>query len=189
VDRAINGSRDIYNIEFAGTEEGYAQGGAQKDPVGPVLHRYGEPDHQPVVVIGDTFNKALFQGGDPIGKWIEVDGHSLQVVGVIGNAVGFPGQEDRRVLLPFLTMHKMFPTADQIMFVIVAQKGMVDHAWMRRRRRSGNCEKRRRTSPMISGCPREARWLEDFHRITATIAVVMVALSSIGPAGGRHRGE
>jgi hypothetical protein len=28
----------------------------------------------------------VFQGDDPVGKWIEVDGHELQVVGVIGQA-------------------------------------------------------------------------------------------------------
>ncbi len=180
VDRANFGSRDIYNIEFAGTEEGYAQGGAQKILWGRFFTDTENRHHQPVVVIGEHVYKALFQGGDPIGKWIEVDGHSLQVVGVIGNVVGFPGQEDRRVLLPFLTMHKMFPTADQIMFVIVAQKGMVDHALDEAQAALRQLRKTPANKPDDFWLSTGSQMLEDFHRITATIAVVMVALSSIG---------
>ena len=128
VDTAKFGSRDLYNVEIAGTDEGYAQGGAQKVLFGRFFTDEENRHHQPVVVIGEHVYKTLFQTGDPVGKWIQVDGHELQVVGVIGRTVGFPGQEDRRVMLPYFTMHKIFPTADEIMFVILARKGMVDKA-------------------------------------------------------------
>ncbi|HEV2445837.1 MAG TPA: ABC transporter permease, partial [Candidatus Sulfopaludibacter sp.] len=180
VDRAKYGSRDIYNIEFAGTEEGYAAGGSQKMLRGRFFTDQENRRRQPVVVIGEHVDKALFQGQDPVGKWIEVDGHQLQVVGVVGYAVGFPGQEDRRVLLPYFTMHKMFPTADQIMFVIIARKGMVDSALDEAQSALRQLRKTPASKPDDFWLSTGSQMLEDFHRITATVALVMVALSSIG---------
>ena len=180
VDRAKLGSRDIYNIELAGTEEGYAAGGAQKVFWGRFFTDEESRHRQPVVVIGEHVYKALFQTGDPTGKWIEVDGHQLQVVGVIGNAVGFPGQEDRRVLLPYFTMHKIFPTADEIMFVIVAKKGLVERALDEAQSALRQLRRTPASKPDDFWLSTGSQMLEDFHRITATVAVVMVALSSIG---------
>jgi putative ABC transport system permease protein len=180
VDRAKFGSRDIYNIEFAGTEEGYAAGGGNKMLAGRFFSDAENRHHAPIVVIGEHVNKALFQGAYSIGKWIEVDGHQLQVVGVIGRSVGFPGQEDRRVLLPYFTMHKMFPTADQIMFVIVARKGMVDQTMDEAQSALRQLRKTPATKPDDFWLSTGSQMLENFHRITATVAVVMVALSSIG---------
>ena len=180
VDTAKFGSRDLYNVEIAGTDEGYAQGGAQKVLFGRFFTDEENRHHQPVVVIGEHVYKTLFQTGDPIGKWIQVDGHELQVVGVIGRTVGFPGQEDRRVMLPYFTMHKIFPTADEIMFVILARKGMVDKAM-------DEVEVALRMLRKVPPNKADDFWmstgsqmLDDFHRITATVALVMVAMSSIG---------
>ncbi len=180
VDRGKNGARDIYNIELAGTEEGYAQGGAQKVLWGRFFTDEENRHHQPVVVIGEHVYKALFQGGDPVGKWIEVDGHQLEVVGVIGNVVGFPGQEDRRVLLPFFTMHKIFPTADEIMFMIMARKGMVESALDEAQSALRQLRKTPASKPDDFWLSTGGQMLDDFHRITSTVALVMVALSSIG---------
>ncbi len=180
VDTAKFGNRDLYNVEIAGTEEGYAQGGAQKVLYGRFFTDEENRHHQPVVVIGEHVYKTLFQTGDPFGKWIQVDGHELQVVGVIGRTVGFPGQEDRRIMLPYFTMHKIFPTADEIMFVILARKGMVDKAME-------EVEVALRTLRKVPPNKTDDFWmstgsqmLDDFHRITATIALVMIAMSSIG---------
>ncbi|HLH19861.1 MAG TPA: ABC transporter permease [Bryobacteraceae bacterium] len=180
VDLAKYGGRDIYNVEIAGTTERYAAGGAQRVLYGRFFTDEESRHRQPVVVIGEHVYKALFQGGDPVGKWIQVDGHQLQVVGVIGNAVGFPGQEDRRVLLPYFTMHKIFPTADEIMFVIVARKGMVDRAMDEAEAALRQLRKTPPSKPDDFWLATGGQMLDDFHRITGTIAVVMVALSSIG---------
>jgi len=172
--------RDLYQIDFGGTEEGYAAGEAHVMLRGRFFTDEENRRHQPVVVIGENVDKALFQGEDPLGKWIEVDGHQLQVVGVIGEKLNFPGHPDQRILVPFFTMHKMFPTANQIMFVIIAKKGMVDRAM-------DESEVALRTMRKTPPNKADDFWLstgsqmlEDFHRITGTVALVMVALSSIG---------
>jgi putative ABC transport system permease protein len=180
VDRAKLGNRDLYNVEIAGTEEGYAAGGAQKVLWGRFFTDEENRHHQPVVVIGEHVYKTLFQTGDPVGKWIEVDGHQLQVVGVIGRSVDFPGQEDRRVLLPYFTMHKIFPTANQIMFVILARKGLVDRAIDEVEASLRTLRKTPPSKPDDFWISTGSQMLDDFHRITATVALVMIAMSSIG---------
>ncbi len=180
IDSAKYQKRDLYNVEIAGTEEGYAQGGAQKVLWGRFFTDGENRHHRPVVVIGEHVYKSLFQGGDPIGKWIEVDGHQLEVVGVIANAVGFPGQEDRRVLMPYFTMHKIFPTADEIMFVIGARKGMVESALDEVQSALRSLRKTPPTKPDDFWISTGSQMLDDFHRITATVAIAMVGLSSIG---------
>ncbi len=180
VDRAKYGSKDLYNIEFAGTEEGYVEGGSNKILWGRFFTDEENRTRRPVVVIGEHVYKTLFQAGDPVGKVIEVDGHELEVVGVIGQTLGFPGQEDRRVLLPYFTMHKMFPSAKQMMFVIIAQKGKVERAIDEAEVAFRQMRKTPPNKPDDFWLSTGSQMLEDFHRITSTVAIVMVALSSIG---------
>src|ERR1700736_4053733 len=80
--------------------------------------------HMPVVVVGADVPKALMSGEYPIDKWIEINGHMFQIIGVMKPpATSFPGQDDRRLLLPYFTMHKMFPNAKENMLVLVAMPG------------------------------------------------------------------
>ncbi|MGA3258217.1 MAG: ABC transporter permease, partial [Bryobacteraceae bacterium] len=172
--------RDLYQITFAGTEEGYAAGENQVMVRGRFFTDEENRRHQPVVVVGENVDKALFQGDDPIGKWIEVDGHQLQIVGVIAQKLSFPGQPDQRILVPFFTMRKMYPTANEIMFIIFARKGLVDRAMdetevaLRMMRRTPP------NKPDDFWISTGSQMLQDFHRITSTIALLMVGLSSIG---------
>jgi len=172
--------RDLYQIDFGGTEEGYATGEAQIMLRGRFFTDEENRRHQPVVVIGQNVDKALFQGDDPIGKWIEVDGHQLQIVGVIAQKLSFPGQPDQRILVPFFTMRKMYPTANEIMFIIFARKGLVDRAMdetevaLRMMRRTPP------NKPDDFWISTGSQMLQDFHRITSTVALLMVGLSSIG---------
>jgi putative ABC transport system permease protein len=116
-----------------------------------------------------------------VGKWIEVQGHQFRIVGVMARmAASFPGQEDRRVLVPFFTMRKMFPNAKEIMFVIVAQPGMADRAIDETQAVLRQLRRLPPNKPDDFWLSTGNQMLEDFHRITATVAIVMVALSSIG---------
>jgi putative ABC transport system permease protein len=134
-----------------------------------------------VVVIAEDVEKQLLPNVDPIGKWILVDGHSLQVVGVMDRpAASLPGQDDTRILVPYFTMRKMFPNATEHMLVIIARNGMLDQAQDEAR------------AAFRAGPPRSLsgsghvldvdRRADDrrFRRMTSTVALVMVILSSIG---------
>jgi len=171
---------DMYNIDLAGTEEGYAAGGTV------MLHGRFFTDMEgwhrmPVAVVGEDIGKSWFSGVDPVGKWIEVDGHSVQVIGVMERpAASLPGQDDLRVLMPFFTMRKLYPSAKEIMLVVIAQHGLLAKAQdevravLRIERRVPN------EKPDNFAISTAEQMIEDFHRITGTVALVMVILSSIG---------
>lgn len=134
-----------------------------------------------VVVIGEDVEKQLLPNVDPIGKWILVDGHSLQVVGVMDRpAASLPGQDDTRILVPYFTMRKVFPNATEHMLVIIARNGMLDQAQDEARaalRLARHVPYRDRDTFSMSTAE---QMIEDFRRMTSTVALVMVILSSIG---------
>ena len=171
---------DLYQIQLGGTEEGYSYGGTTMKS-GRFFSDTESNHRMPVVVIGEDVQKQLLPNVDPIGKWIQVDGHSLQVVGVMNRpAASLPGQDDTRILVPYFTMRKMFPNATEHMFVIIARDGMLDQAQ----------DEARAALRLVRHVPyKEAdtfsmqtaeQMIEDFHRVTGTVALVMVILSSIG---------
>ena len=70
---------ELYNIQLAGTEEGYAAGGTTMRS-GRFFTDQENAHHMPIVVIGEDVQKQIFANEDPIGKMIDVDGHELQVM-------------------------------------------------------------------------------------------------------------
>jgi putative ABC transport system permease protein len=171
---------DLYNIQLGGTEEGYSEGGTTMKH-GRFLSELENSHRMPVVVIGEDVEKQLLPNVDPIGKWITVDGHSLQVVGVMDRpATALPGQDDTRVLVPYFTMKKMFPNAQENMLVIIAYDGMVDRAMDESRAMLRLLRHVPFNAPDTFSMSTAEQMISDFHRITGTVALVMVILSSIG---------
>lgn len=174
-------NREVYNIELAGTDEAYAVGGTEKMIFGRYFTDEESRRRLPVVVIGESIYRGLMPEEDPVGKRVSVNGQEYEVIGVMAKpAASFPGQEDRRVLMPFFTMKKMFPNAREMMIVFVAEPGGLAKAQdevtavlrIERRVPTGKDD----DFWLSSG----TQMLEDFHRITAMVAIVMVVLSSIG---------
>src|SRR5713226_3682645 len=128
INRARYKGNDIYRVDLGGTEEAYAAGGT--------VMKYGRfftdnesRHHLPVVVIGEDVQKAFFANEDPVGKWIEVDGHQFEVIGAMERpANSFPGSEDLRILFPYFTMQKLFPNARENMLIVIAREGMMVQA-------------------------------------------------------------
>jgi putative ABC transport system permease protein len=180
INRARYKGNDVFNIDIGGTEEAYAAGGT--------VMRFGRfftdtesLHHMPVTVIGEDLQKAFFPNIDPVGKWIEVNGHQFEVIGVMERpAASFPGQEDLRVLLPYFTMHKLFPNNKENMVIVIARPGMLAQAEdevravMRIERRVPN------NAPDNFTISSAEQLIEDFHKVTAMVALVIVVLSSIG---------
>jgi putative ABC transport system permease protein len=95
-------------------------------------------------------------------------------------AASFPGQEDLRVLLPYFTMKKMYPSARENMLVIVAYDGKVAEAMdevhgilrQERRLKQGAADNFDITTA--------EQMVEEFRNMMSVTALVMVILSSIG---------
>jgi putative ABC transport system permease protein len=171
---------DNYNLDLGGTEEGYAAGGTVMLQ-GRFFTDTESRHHMPVVVVGEDLGKSFFQGQDAVGKWIEVDGHSLEVIGVMERpAASFPGQDDNRILFPYFTMRKLYPSANENMLIVIAREGMLSKAEDEVRTVLRIQRKVPNDKPDNFSLSTAQQMIEDFHRITGTVALVMVILSSIG---------
>jgi putative ABC transport system permease protein len=181
IDRARYKGDDMYMIDFAGTEESYAAGGTERMKFGRFFTEAENRRRAPVIVIGEDVQKAWFPNVDPVGKWIEVNGRMFEIVGVMARpSFSFPGQEDKRFLVPYFTMRKLFPHAREHMLVIVAHDGKLTQALDEVRMVLRQERRLRYNQPDDFWISTGQQMLEDFHRITAMVALVMVVLSSIG---------
>jgi len=172
---------DLYNLDIGGTEESYAYGGQAEIKAGRFFTEVENEHHMPVTVIGEGVEKALLAGQNPIGKWITVNGHQFEVIGVMFKpAASFPGQEDNRVLLPYFTMHKMFPAAKENMIVVVGKQGRVAAAIDETRAVLRTQRRVPLDKPDNFSISTSEQLVEQFHSVTAMVALVMVVLSSIG---------
>jgi putative ABC transport system permease protein len=173
-------AQDIFGVDLGGTEEGYSAGGVEM-LFGRFFTEAENKRHMPVVVIGEDIRKAFFPAIDPVGKWMEVNGRSFEVIGVMKRpAAALPGQEDLRCLLPYFTMRKMFPNAKEHMLIVVAKKGLLPRAMdevrmvLRQERRVAY------NAPDNFWISTAEQMIEDFHNVTSMVALVMFVLSSIG---------
>ena len=171
---------DLYNIQMGGTEEAYAAGGTTMK-YGRFFTDQESLHHMPVVAIGEDVQKQLLPEEDPVGKWIEVDGHQLEVVGVMDRpAASFPGQDDTRILVPYFTMRKMYPNLTEHMLVVIAYPGMLDQAQDEVRTVLRLERHVPFDAPDNFSLSTAEQMIETFHNVTSTVALVMVILSSIG---------
>jgi len=170
----------VDGVNLGGTEEGYAAGGTTMK-FGRFFTDQESLHHMPVVVIGEDLQKQLLAEGDPVNKRIEVDGHEFEIVGVMDRpATSLPGQNDTRVLIPYFTMHKIFPTARENMLVVIASSGRVLQAQDEVRAALRMSRRVPFTAPDTFAMATAEQMIEQFHSVTAMVALVMVILSSIG---------
>jgi putative ABC transport system permease protein len=171
---------DLYNIEIAGTEEGYAAGGTTMK-YGRFFSDQENSHRMPIVVVGEDVQKQLLPNEDPVGKWIDVDGHQLQIVGVMDRPANYlPGMNDTRVLIPYFSMRKIFPNAREHVLMAIAYPGMLSKAQdevravLRIERRDAF------NAPDSFYLTTAEQMIEQFHDVTSTVALVMIIISSIG---------
>jgi len=173
--------QELYQPDIGGTEESYVAGGSAEMKEGRFFTDVENEHHMPVVVVGADVPRALMNGEDPIGKWIDVNGHKFEIIGVmLRPAASFPGQDDKRLLLPYFTMHKMFPAAKENMIIVAAKPGQLPvatdevRAVLRIQRHVAP------NKPDDFSISTSEQMVEQFHNVTAMVALVMVVLSSIG---------
>jgi putative ABC transport system permease protein len=135
-----------------------------------------------VVLLGENVAPVLFPEGSPIGKDAFIDGNAFQVVGVLEKAKGGFGadEEDRRVLIPYNTLKKMYPAADDVNLRAQAQAGRLPEAVDQIR----EVLERRRNVPFGGkdnfSINTAEQQVAQFHDMVDTVALATVVLSSIG---------
>jgi putative ABC transport system permease protein len=172
---------DLMQLQIWGTDEKYASGGEVEMKAGRFFTDFENLHKEPVVVIGEDVDKALFSGIDAIGKIMELDGHSYAVVGVMNRpAASFPGQQDVRVVLPYFTMKKLEPNAKEHLLKISAQPGQISKAIDEVRGVLRQERRLKHDQPDNFGLSTAEQMIEDFRQVTSVTALVMAVLSSIG---------
>jgi putative ABC transport system permease protein len=167
--------------QMAGTFESYApsQGVEMRDGR---FFTDNEGEHRlPVAVIGVDVYKALFGEENAIGKTINVGGQEVQVIGVMERpTTSLPGADDNRILVPYFTMHKLFPTAQENLLMVMAMPGRLPAAIDELRvvlRQQRHVPFNKPDNFFVSTAD---QLVEQFRSFTSVVALVMVVLSSIG---------
>jgi len=135
-----------------------------------------------VAVLGADVVERLFVGEDPIGKEIQVDGHTFQVVGTLTKRKSFLGDDgnNRIVFVPYFTLKSLYPKAKEVFVTAMAFPGKVDQAKdeatavLRRLRNDKPSE------PDSFGIATAQSLITNFRDIMGTVVLVAMVISSIG---------
>ncbi len=135
-----------------------------------------------VAVIGNDVVTRFFEGEDPIGKSIEVDGHSFEVIGTLAKRKAFPGNNssDSVIYVPYFTYRKLYPNNKENLVTAVAFPGKVDAAQdeitaLLRRLRND-----KPTAPNSFGIATAESIISQFRSIMSMVVLITVVVSSIG---------
>jgi putative ABC transport system permease protein len=171
----------IYQAQLRGVEESYSESGQIDLHYGRFFTESEDLHRAPVAVIGADVEKGLFGQENAIGKWILVDGQQFEVIGTMYRPTAtFFDSSDNRVLVPFFSMRKAYPTARDMAIVVTANDGMLPRAIdeirtiLRMRRHV------RPNKPDNFAMATAEQMVEQFRQITSMTFLVMIVLSSIG---------
>ncbi len=174
--------REMAGAQFMGVDANYLtiSNGALAD--GRFFTSTDDLHRRDVVVIAANVVEQLFAHEDPVGKSIDVDGHSLEIVGTLHKFKGFLGDspDDRDIFVPYWTYKKFYPAAKDHFISALAARGRMDQAEDEIR---GLLRRRRHVPPSDPdnfGISTAESFISDFRAIIGSVALVMVVISSIG---------
>ncbi|HXJ10968.1 MAG TPA: ABC transporter permease [Candidatus Limnocylindrales bacterium] len=176
-------SGEVTAIDFRGVQPNFGLVYANAATLSGRFISEGDDLHkEKVVMLGENVAPVLFPEGNPIGKDVMIDGSSFQVIGVVEKPKGGfgMGDEDRRVLIPFSTFRKTFPSATELNFRVQAQPYMLNQMVDQ----ITEALRRRRNVPYdgkdnFSVATAEEQ-IKEFHNIVGKVAIATVVLSAIG---------
>jgi putative ABC transport system permease protein len=176
-------SGEVTAIDFRGVQPNFGLVYANAATLAGRFISEGDDLHkEKVVMLGENVAPVLFPEGSPIGKDVMIDGSTFQVVGVVEKPKGGfgMGDEDRRVLIPFSTFRKTFPSANEINFRVQAQPKMLNQmvdqiTEVLRRRRNVPYDGKDNFSVATA-----EEQIKEFHNIVGKVAIATVVLSAIG---------
>jgi putative ABC transport system permease protein len=167
--------------QMAGVGEHYATSGQADMKAGRFFTGNEDSHRLTVAVIGEDVAKALFGSENALGKTVSLAGGEVQIIGVMNRpATSIPGQDDNRVLVPYFTMHKLFPTAQEHVLMVQAKPGQLATAMDEVRvvlRQERHVPFDKPDNFVLSSAD---QLVDQFRSLTAIVALVMVVLSSIG---------
>jgi putative ABC transport system permease protein len=175
-------AREMVGAQFMGVDANYIALANTALADGRFFTEVDDYHRRNVTVLGANVVEQLYQGEDPIGKTVVVDGHSFEVIGTFHKFKGVLGDnpDDRNIFIPLWTYKKLYPTAKEYFISAMANRGGMDQAQdqirglLRRRRHV------RMADPDNFGMATAESLVGEFRQIISTVALVMVVISSIG---------
>jgi putative ABC transport system permease protein len=179
--RARYKGNDAFGPNVQGTEEGYMTSGQVDMNSGRFFTDNESVHRMPVAVIGSDIYKQLFGSENAIGKKFLLSGHELEVIGVTNPpATSLPGQADNNVYVPYFTMHKMFPNAQENLLIVEAKEGKLPQAIDELRAVLRTERRVPFDKPDNFFVSTADQMVDEFRSLTSMVTLVMVVLSSIG---------
>jgi putative ABC transport system permease protein len=172
---------DVYGPQVQGTEEAYMLGGQVEIQYGRFFTDNESLHRMPVAVIGSDIYKQLFGLENAIGKEILLSGHELEVVGVTAPpATALPGASDNNIYVPYFTMRKMFPNAQENLLMVEAKPDKLPAAIDELRAVLRMDRRVPFDKPDNFSVSTSDQLVDEFRQLTSMVTLVMVVLSSIG---------
>jgi putative ABC transport system permease protein len=139
-----------------------------------------------VCVVGRDVANTMFPNLNAIDKELTINGRNYRVIGVLKTRDSFlqpsddPGNENKAVYIPYLTIRKIYPNVKENFVIAQAVPGRVDVAvdeirQLLRKRRKVAWDK-----PDNFGIQTSDGIVKQFKSITGGIFLLMVAISSVG---------
>lgn len=171
----------VYQSDVRGVEETFAESGQVDVDKGRFFTEFENRHRASVAVVGADIVKSLFGVEDPLGKFINVDGEQLQVIGTLRRpTASFFDNSDNRVVIPFFSMEKIYPNAKDMAITVTAGDKMMPQA-LDQIRTILRIERRVPVNkPEDFAISTSDQMVEQFRQITAVTFLVMIVLSSIG---------
>ena len=135
-----------------------------------------------VAVIGADVVERLFLNDDPVGKEVNVDGNTFQVIGTLEKRKAFLGDngDDRVVFVPYFTYMKLYPSTKENLITALAVPGLINQATdeitgLLRRLRNDKL-----SAPDSFGIATADTFIKQFRDMMGTVVLVAIVISSIG---------
>ncbi len=171
----------VYQTDLNGVEESFAESGQVDLDKGRFFTEFENHHRASVAVIGADVVKSLFGNEDPLGKFINVDGEQLQVIGTLRRpTASFFDSSDNRVILPFFSFQRIYPNSRDMAISVTAVDKLLPqaldeiHVILRLERR---VPFNKSDDFSISTAD---QMVQQFRQITFVTFLVMIVLSSIG---------
>lgn len=174
----------VQALDFSGTSSSYMDVYGNANLQAGRFFTAAEDMHRAkVVVLGEDAAKALFPTvQDAVGKTVNLDGSDFLVIGVFEKpqgGFGF-GSEDKRAVIPYNTLHEMYPQAQDNGYRFLAYPGQLNEAVDEAR---GVLRRERKVAyndPDNFSITTQVQEEEEFNQIIGGVALVLIVLSSIG---------
>jgi len=175
--------KEVSGIDYNGTLPATEEVFNSRPKIGRFFSDAENMHRADVAVIGPDIAKTLYPDMDPLGKPIQIDGVSYEVIGVLEPRKGQLVKDqsaDKAVMVPYRTYHKHLPQDDENMIGAVAYPGRMPEAedqirGVLRRRRNVPYSK-----PDNFGISSAQQIADQFRQITASVALLISVISSIG---------